>query len=186
VRTVTGRAAAASAAVSRSVRDIPDFPKPGVVFKDIAPLLADPAGFAAVVDALADLGRGADGRAAVDKVVGIEARGFILAAPVSVALGVGFVPARKSGKLPGITVGRAFDLEYGTATLELQGDSLEAGEQVLVIDDVLATGGTLAAVVDLVGSLGANVTCAAVLIELGFLSGRDRLAGVPLEAILTV
>jgi adenine phosphoribosyltransferase len=181
--TATDRAAAA---VARSVRDVPDFPEPGVVFKDIAPLLADPAGFAAVVEALAGLGRDADGRVRVDKVVGIEARGFILAAPVALALGVGFIPARKSGKLPGATVGRSFDLEYGTATVELQSDALEAGERVLVIDDVLATGGTMAAVVQLVGAFGARVACAAVLIELGFLSGRAQLVDVPLEAILTV
>src|SRR4051794_27636130 len=128
--------------VARLVRDVPDFPEPGIVFKDISPLLADSDGFAQVVAALAESGRDDAGAAAVDKVVGIEARGFILAAPVALALGAGFVPVRKAGKLPGETYAVSYALEYGTATLEVHADGIDSGERVLLVDDVLATGGT--------------------------------------------
>lgn len=168
----------------RLVRDVPDFPEPGVVFKDISPLLADHSGFTAVVTALADAGRA--GGKVVDKVVGIDARGFILAAPVALSLGAGFVPVRKAGKLPGATHSRSYALEYGEATLEVQQDAFEAGDRVLIVDDVLATGGTIEATIELVQRSGAEVAGIAVLIELGFLDGRDRFAGHELRSLMTV
>ncbi|GAA3831589.1 adenine phosphoribosyltransferase [Nocardioides panacisoli] len=174
---------AAAAAIERLVRDIPDFPKPGILFKDISPLLADHDGFRAVVDGLAAAGRGPDGTVVVDKVVGMEARGFILAAPVALALGVGFVPVRKAGKLPAATHQVSYDLEYGTASLELHRDALAPGDRVLVVDDVLATGGTARATLALVGRCGAEAVGMAVLIELAFLAGREALDGLPLTAL---
>lgn len=168
------------------VRDVPDFPEPGIVFKDIAPLLADSEGFAQVVDALAASGRDASGRVVVDKVAGVEARGFILAAPVALALGAGFVPIRKAGKLPGETHRATYALEYGEATLEVQRGAFEAADRVLVIDDVLATGGTLVATSSLIESCRASISAVAVLIELGFLSGREALSELRLRSLLTV
>ncbi|HET6167746.1 MAG TPA: adenine phosphoribosyltransferase [Marmoricola sp.] len=165
------------------IRDVPDFPKPGVVFKDITPLLADHDAFTGVVQALADAGRDGSGTPVVDKVIGMEARGFILAAPVALALGVGFVPVRKPGKLPGPTYAVSYALEYGEETLEMHTDSLAAGERVLLVDDVLATGGTAAATADLVGKCGATVQGVAVLMELSFLHGRAALGGLPLTAL---
>ena len=182
----SGDAAELAQALTTLVRDVPDFPQPGVVFKDIAPLLGDHAGFSLVVDALAAAGRGPDGSPAVDKVVGIEARGFILAAPVALRLGVGFVPVRKEGKLPGATYSQAYALEYGEAILEIHQNAFVAGDRVLVIDDVLATGGTVHATTTLVEQGGGQVAAVAVLIELAFLSGRDKLDGVPLTSLLTV
>lgn len=172
--------------VAGLIRDVPDFPEPGIVFKDISPLLADHRGFSAVIAALSDAGRGADGAPVADKVAGIEARGFILAAPAALALGAGFVPIRKAGKLPGATYSQSYALEYGEATLEVHRDAFAPGERVLLIDDVLATGGTLEASAALVEHSGAQVHGLAVLIELGFLHGRDRLASRPLAALLTV
>ena len=166
--------------ISTHVRDVPDYPQLGVMFKDISPLLADGKAFAAVVDALA-VTYGPE-----DKVAGIEARGFILAAPVANRLGVGFVPIRKKGKLPGATFAKDYDLEYGTATIEVLADAFVPGERVLVIDDVLATGGTARATADLVQRAGARVAGLAVLLELSFLNGRARLAGLPVSALLTV
>ena len=166
--------------ITTLVRDVPDYPQAGVVFKDITPLLADGTAFAAVVDALAVT------YGPVDKVAGIEARGFILAAPVACRLGVGFVPIRKKGKLPGATFAQDYDLEYGTATIEVLTDAFEPGERVLVIDDVLATGGTARATADLVQRAGARVAGLAVLLELSFLNGRAKLAGLPVSALLTV
>lgn len=168
------------------VRDVPDFPEPGVMFKDITPLLADPDGFAQVVEALAAFGRDDAGGVAIDKVAGVEARGFILAAPVALALGVGFVPIRKAGKLPGETRSASYTLEYGEATLEVHHDGFNAGDRVLVIDDVLATGGTLAATAGLVEASGATVAAMAVLIELAFLPGRDSCGEQPLHSLLVV
>lgn len=162
-----------------------DFPTAGVVFKDISPLLADHEGFTAVVEALAAVGRDDSGATVVDKVAGIEARGFILAAPVALALGAGFVPVRKEGKLPGPTHSQAYSLEYGTATLQIHQDALKPGERVLLIDDVLATGGTAAATVSLIERSGASVEAVAVLIELGFLHGRDQLSRQRLVALTT-
>jgi adenine phosphoribosyltransferase len=164
----------------RLIRDIPDYPQPGVVFKDITPLLADPAGFAAVVQALAT------GHERIDKVAGIEARGFILAAPVARELGVGFVPVRKVGKLPGPTHAETYELEYGTATVEVHTDAFGRGERVLMIDDVLATGGTAAATAALIRRAGAEVVSLGVLIELGFLNGRARLPELEIRALLAM
>jgi len=174
-----GRGAADIARVLRGlIRDVHDYPQPGVVFKDITPLLADAAGFAAAIDALAA------GHDRIDKVAGIEARGFILAAPVACQLGVGFVPVRKLGKLPGPTHAETYQLEYGTATVEVHVDAFAPGDRVLMIDDVLATGGTAAATAELIRRSGAEVVSLRVLIELGFLGGRARLPGVEIRALL--
>ena len=168
------------------IRDVPDFPQPGVMFKDITPLLADHDGFTAVVGGLAAAGRDASGAVVVDKVVGMEARGFILAAPVALALGAGFVPVRKAGKLPGETRAVSYALEYGEATLEIHQDAVRPGERVLLVDDVLATGGTAEATRKLVESGGGVVVGLAVLMELGFLDGRSLLGDLPLHALKTV
>jgi adenine phosphoribosyltransferase len=168
------------------IRDIPDFPKPGVMFKDISPLLADHDGLSAVVEALAACGADEDGRPLVDKVVGIEARGFILAAPVALTLGAGFVPVRKAGKLPGPVHQVAYELEYGEAVLEVHQDAIVPGERVLLVDDVLATGGTVAASRTLVESCGGSVLAVAVLMELSSLSGRAALPGIPVTALQSV
>ena len=166
--------------ITAHVRDVPDYPQPGVLFKDITPLLGDSDAFGDVVEALA----AAFGP--VDKVVGIEARGFILAAPVAFEIRAGFVPVRKQGKLPSATFAQEYDLEYGTATIEVLTDAFAPGERVLVIDDVLATGGTARATADLVQRAGAQVTGLAVLLELSFLNGRAKLADLPVTALLTV
>jgi adenine phosphoribosyltransferase len=176
----------ARAALRRLVLDVPDFPAPGIVFKDITPLLADPTGFAAVVDALASAGRDDDGNVVVDKVVGMEARGFILAAPVALALGVGFVPVRKAGRLPRRTHAASYSLEYGEATLEIHEDAISPGQRVLLVDDVLATGGTLHASVALVEACGGTATAAATLMELSFLPGREAIGGLPLTSLMVV
>jgi adenine phosphoribosyltransferase len=172
--------------LDRLIRDVPDFPKPGVVFKDITPLLADHAGFTQVIGALADAGRDSSGEVVVDKVVGMEARGFILAAPVALALGAGFVPVRKAGKLPGPTHTVSYALEYGEATLEVQQEAFDAGDRVLMVDDVLATGGTAVATRRLVEECGVEVHGLAVLLELGFLGGRATLGDLPLHTLRTV
>lgn len=168
------------------IRDVPDFPKPGVTFKDITPLLDDHCVFGLVVAALAAAGRDPSGEVVVDKVVGMEARGFILAAPVALALGVGFVPVRKPGKLPWHTTAVSYDLEYGSETLEMHTDAIAPGERVLVIDDVLATGGTARATAELVQHRGAVLHGLAVLLELSFLDGREVIGGIPLTALHTV
>jgi adenine phosphoribosyltransferase len=155
------------------IRDIPDFPQPGVVFKDITPLLADVDAFRFTVDALADHFTGQP----VDKVLGIEARGFIVAAPVAYRLGAGFVPVRKAGKLPWHVEKEEYVLEYGTDLLEVHRDALAPGERALIIDDVMATGGTAVAAVRLVERLGAEVAGLGFVIELAFLGGRGKLAG---------
>jgi adenine phosphoribosyltransferase len=172
--------------LGRLVLDVPDFPEPGIVFKDITPLLADHEGLTAVVEALAAVGRDASGAPVVDKVLGMEARGFILAAPVALALGAGFVPVRKVGKLPRETHAVSYALEYGEATLEIHHDAVAPGERVLLVDDVLATGGTARATVDLTERSGGVVVGLAVLMELGFLSGRDAVGGVPVTSLMTV
>jgi adenine phosphoribosyltransferase len=173
-------------ALDRLVRDVLDFPKPGIVFKDISPLLADHEGFTAVVAALAESGRDDSGNVVVDKVVGMEARGFILAAPVALALGAGFVPVRKAGKLPGKTHSVSYALEYGEATLEIHQDGISPGERVLLVDDVLATGGTVDATRQLVEACGGVVTGCVVLMELGFLHGRDALGDLPLRSLRAI
>jgi adenine phosphoribosyltransferase len=171
-------------ALARLVRDVHDFPQPGIVFKDITPLLADHDAFTAVVEALADAGRDEAGATVVDKVVGMEARGFILAAPVALALGAGFVPVRKAGKLPGATHAVTYDLEYGQATLEIHQDAIAPGERVLLVDDVLATGGTVAATRELIERCGGEPHAVSVLLELTFLPGRETIGGaLPLTSL---
>lgn len=161
------------------VRDVPDFPKKGILFKDITPLLGDATAFAYVIGELAGFGRGKR----VTKVVGIESRGFILAPPVALRLEAGFVPVRKQGKLPGKSRRERYGLEYGTDTIEIHEDAVGPGDRVLVVDDVLATGGTAAAAIRLVEGLGATVVGAAFLLELGFLAGA-KLLKVPRFAVL--
>ena len=168
------------------IADVPDFPEPGILFKDITPLLADHTALRAVIDALAAPGRDADGRPVVDKVLGMESRGFILGAPVALALDVGFVPVRKAGKLPRATYAVSYALEYGEATLEVHQDALRPGDRVLLVDDVLATGGTARATMDLVAQCGATVHGVAMLMELGFLPGREVIGDVDLTTLLTV
>ena len=166
---------------TRLIRDLADFPKPGIVFKDITPVLADAGAFAATIDAMAAPWRGQS----IDAVVGIEARGFIFGAPLARALDAGFVPVRKPGKLPGRTLSQAYALEYGEDRLELQADALPAGARVLLIDDVLASGGTLAAAHALLAQLQVDLVGAGVLIELAALKGRARWnSDVPLQAAL--
>ena len=163
------------------IRDVPDFPQPGIVFKDITPLLADDDAFSSVIDLIVVR----YGRGNIDKVVGIEARGFILASPVAYHFGAGFVPVRKEGKLPWESEREEYALEYGTAVLEIHKDAVASGERVLVVDDVLATGGTAAATARLVERIGGKVIGIACLIELGFLNGRDRVEGYDLFTLLT-
>lgn len=164
--------------LSRYIADVPDFPKPGVVFKDITPLLAHPQALRQAIDGLVELAPGP-----VDVVVGMEARGFILGAPVAVALGAGFVPVRKPGKLPRPTRSARFDLEYGTDELMMHADAVGPDSRVLIVDDVLATGGTVGATASLVHGLGAELVGVAVLLELSFLGGRKRLADQGLECV---
>lgn len=163
------------------ITDVPDWPKPGVVFKDITPLLASPEGFAQAIDAIA-----ASAPSDIDFVVGMEARGFIFAAPVALRLGAGFVPVRKPGKLPREVVSESFALEYGTATLTMHVDAMFAGARVLVVDDVLATGGTVAATAALLRRLGAQLVQVSVLLELSALGGRERLGAVGVESCSAV
>jgi adenine phosphoribosyltransferase len=184
--TVQSVEAAARDALDRLVLDVEDFPEPGIVFKDITPLLADHDGFAAVVAALAAAGRDADGTVVVDKVIGMEARGFILAAPVALALGTGFVPVRKAGKLPRAAHAVSYALEYGDATLELHRDAIAPGERVLLVDDVLATGGTVKATRELVQRCGGVCAGVAVLMELSFLPGRATVGDLPVTSLMTV
>lgn len=162
------------------IRTIPDFPEPGIQFRDITPLLDDPEAFGSVIHQMAATFR--DQR--IDKVVGIESRGFMFGAPLALDLGAGFIPVRKPGKLPADTLQEAYTLEYGTAALEIHGDALGPEHRVLVVDDVLATGGTLAAAIRLVQRLQGQVVGAAVLIELVDLQGRAKLGDVPLESLV--
>jgi adenine phosphoribosyltransferase len=164
------------------IRDVPDFPEPGIVFKDIMPLLADADSLRAVVAALADPWF----EESLTAVVGIEARGFLLGTPVAMALGVGFVAVRKAGKLPGPTEQQTYGLEYGTDTIEIHADAISPGDHVLVLDDVLATGGTAAAAGAMVQRLGATVAGYSFLVELGFLGGRARLGDTRIEQLLLV
>ena len=163
------------------IRDVPDFPKPGITFKDISPLLADPAALRAAVSAMADPYR-AD---PPDTVLAVEARGFLFAVPLALELGCGVVPVRKPGKLPAAKRSVEYALEYGTDTLEMHADALAPGQRALIVDDVLATGGTVAACLKLAREAGAEVTAAAFLIELAFLEGRAKLGGLPVTAALT-
>ena len=155
------------------IRDVPDFPQPGVLFRDITPLLHDPNAYRYVIDELTRL----VGALSPDAVVGIESRGFLFGAPVAVNLGLPFVPVRKAGKLPHERMSVEFSLEYGTSQLDIHADALERGQQVVIVDDLLATGGTAAAAAKLVELLGASVAALAVVVELAFLGGRERLPG---------
>lgn len=165
--------------IEARLRDIPDFPKPGVLFKDFTPLLADGDALRAVVDDVASRYAGR-----VDAIVGIEARGFILGAATAYAMGVGFVPVRKAGKLPGDTHEATYTLEYGTASLEIHVDAFVEGHRILVMDDVLATGGTAAATCDLVERAGGRVVAVECVLEIGFLNGRDALVGREVHSII--
>ncbi len=162
--------------------DVEDFPTPGVLFKDISPLLADHVAFAGAVDAVV----AHHGRGSVDKVAGIEARGFLLAAPIAYHFGAGFVPVRKAGKLPKRTHEVSYDLEYGSAALQVHRDAFSPGDRVLVVDDVLATGGTAAAARTLVEACGATVAGVSVLLELEFLHGRAALPGTTVSSLRVV
>lgn len=162
------------------IRDVPDFPIPGIVFKDITPLLADATAFRAVVDALAERVRPYH----ADLIVGMESRGFIFAAPLACQLGLGFVPVRRLGKLPSAAIRVEYELEYGTNTFEMHRDAIPRGQRALIVDDVLATGGTVEATVSLVEQLGGKVAAVAVLIELAALGGRERLGRHELVSLL--
>ena len=167
-------------ALKTRIRHVPDFPKPGILFYDVTTLLRDPAGFKLAIDALAEPYHGKG----ISLVVGIESRGFILGAAVADRIGAGFVPVRKVGKLPHTTVRVSYELEYGTDSLEMHSDAVEPGQRVLIVDDLLATGGTARATVDLVRKLGGEVHAVAVLIELAALKGRARLGGETVQAVL--
>jgi len=166
--------------LNKFVRDVPDFPKKGIVFKDLTPLLCDGPAFRETTAALAQVGGGA----AVDKVVAVEARGFLFGAAVAAALGVGVVPVRKKGKLPFFCHSVSYDLEYGKDVLEMHRDALLPGEKVLIVDDVLATGGTCGAVIQLVQKTGAVPVEAVFVIELDFLKGREKLSGIPVRSLI--
>lgn len=167
--------------IRAAIRDVVDFPQPGIIFKDITPVLGDGQLFRESISLLCETAGGAK----IDKVVGIDARGFIFAAAVADRLGVGFVPVRKKGKLPWKTRQTAYSLEYGESIVELHEDAIKPGESVLLVDDLLATGGTAAAAVKLLDELGANLVGISVLIELSFLQGRQKLEPHPVNAILT-
>jgi adenine phosphoribosyltransferase len=170
-----------AARARRLIRDIVDYPKPGIVFKDITPLLADPAAFRAATEAMA----APFANSGISHVVAIESRGFILGAPVAQRLGAAFIPVRKPGKLPAATKRETYDLEYGTDTLEIHADACDLNARVLIVDDVLATGGTADATRKLVESLGARVEGFSFLIALSFLPGRQRLGARRVESLLT-
>ncbi|HHV72053.1 MAG TPA: adenine phosphoribosyltransferase [Clostridia bacterium] len=163
------------------IRDIPDFPQPGIIFKDITPLFQDAEAFKYAIDSLADKYRNAK----IDVIVGIEARGFMVGAPLAYLLGVGFVPMRKPGKLPADVISASYDLEYGSNTLELHRDAIKPGQRVLLVDDLLATGGTMAAAVKLVEQLGGEVAGISFLIELSFLKGRTALASYDVFSLMS-
>jgi len=167
--------------IADAIRNVPDFPKPGIQFKDITPVLADARLFAGAVDLLTDKFK----PGSVDMVVGIDARGFIFAAAAAVKLRAGFVPVRKKGKLPYQTHEQSYALEYGSATIAMHVDALKSGARVLLIDDLLATGGTASAAAILVNQLGGKILEAAFLIELTFLNGREKLMGCPVRSIVT-
>ena len=165
-------------ALKNAIRDVPDFPKPGILFKDITPILADPKLFRAAVELLADRHR----KSRIDKVAMIEARGFTFGAGVALKLGVGIALIRKPGKLPGQTISASYELEYGSATLHTHTDAVKPGERVLLVDDLLATGGTAAATAGLIEQLGGKIVEIEFLIELAFLRGREKLKQYPVFA----
>jgi adenine phosphoribosyltransferase len=160
------------------IRAVPDFPQPGVIFRDITPLLADPTAFGRAVELMVD------GYGGIDRVVAIESRGFILGAPVALAMHAGLVPVRKVGRLPANTIHEDYSLEYGVNTLEIHADSIAAGDRVLIVDDVLATGGTVRAASNLVSRLGGTVIGVSLLIELAFLNGRAKLTDLDVRSVL--
>ena len=168
-------------ALKSRIRHVPDFPKPGILFYDVTTLLREPEGFRIAIDAMAEPYR--DRR--IDVVVGIESRGFILGAAVADRLGAGFVPVRKLGKLPASTVRATYELEYGTDSLEMHSDAIDPGQRVLIVDDLLATGGTAKATVGLVKGVGGQVEGVAFLIELAGLNGRAKLSGEPITVVMT-
>ena len=169
-----------TAQLRSSIRDVPDFPKPGIVFKDITPVLADGRLFRSVTDRFAEELKGLG----VTKIVGIDARGFIFAGAVASQLGLGFIPIRKKGKLPWTTRSASYHLEYGESVVEIHVDAVKKGEKVALIDDVLATGGTAAAAIKLLEECGAVVVRAEFLMELGFLAGREKLGGTPVVSLV--
>lgn len=171
----------ATAELHAAVRDVVDFPKPGIVFKDITPILSDGNLFRKTIDLLCETAGGTK----IDKVVGIDARGFIFGAAVADRLGAGFIPVRKKGKLPWKTHQAAYSLEYGESVIELHEDAISPGENVLLVDDLLATGGTAAAAVGLLDKLGANLVAVSFVIELAFLNGREKLTPHPVTSLLT-
>jgi adenine phosphoribosyltransferase len=178
---VTDRDSDSRTALLRArIRDIPDFPKPGILFRDLTPLMGDGATMRATIELLVE--RVAHHRA--DTIVAIESRGFIFGAPVAVSLGLGFAPVRKPGKLPWRTTRKTYDLEYGTDSLEMHADAVVQGTRVVIVDDLLATGGTAAATADLVRGQGGVVVAVTVVVELELLRGRERLPGIPVDALV--
>lgn len=166
--------------IERAIRDVPDFPRPGILFKDITPVLADPRLFAGAIGLLADRFE----RGSIDRVIGIDARGFIFASAVALRLNAGFVPVRKKGKLPYTTHEESYELEYGEGTVAIHTDALHAGSRVLLVDDLLATGGTAAAAAKLIRRLGAGIVEIVFLVELGFLNGRERLKDFAVRSLV--
>lgn len=164
------------------IRDVPDFPKPGIVFKDITPILRDAQGLRDAIDAMA----APFSDAGVDVIVGLESRGFVFGAPMAYNMGLGFAPVRKHGKLPADRIHIEYDLEYGSNIFELHRDAIAPGQRVLIVDDLLATGGTMRASIDLVEQLGGNVVGLSFLVELSFLNGREKLHGYNIHTVITV
>jgi adenine phosphoribosyltransferase len=163
------------------IRDVPDFPLKGIVFKDITPVLKDPKAFGQIIETFSKMYKGKK----IDAIVGIESRGFIIGAPLALKMGIPFVPIRKIGKLPYDKIRVSYKLEYGEATIEIHTDALEKGQRVVIVDDLLATGGTTAASIELVEKLGAEVVKCAFVIELGFLNGRDKLPKGKVDSLIT-
>jgi adenine phosphoribosyltransferase len=178
--TASGERDTRLALLRKRVRDVPDFPKPGILFRDLTPLMGDGVALGEAIALLAE----SVARHRPELVIAIESRGFIFGAPVAASLGVGFVPVRKPGKLPHKTRRRSYALEYGTDALEMHADAFVAGARVVIVDDLLATGGTAGATVELVREIGGHVVGAAFVVELALLRGRERLAGVPVDALL--
>ncbi len=162
------------------IRDIPDFPKPGIVFKDITPLLRDPAALSGCIDELAELVKDLD----VDAVAGVESRGFLFGTPLAMRLGVGFIPIRKPGKLPHETVSQEYALEYGTDTVEMHKDAIQSGQKILVVDDLIATGGTAEAACKLIEQVGGTVSCLAFVVALDFIPWQEKLGNRDVRALL--